>query len=78
MTRFYKTTAYEPDGTAHTFEAFSTYKKTPGFRGYNGAPYTVLLDGAFLATCESGAEIGEEIEDTIRWFGWQRTCPVFA
>ena len=69
MERLNTVTAYGATGERHTFEA---YAKT------TGAPYIVMLDGAFLATCESGAEIGEEIEDTIRWFNWQRTCPIFA
>lgn len=75
---FHKRYAYEADGTQHIFEAFSTRKKVKGFKAHGGAPYTILLDGSFLATAETGYEVGEEIEETIRWFGWSRTNPNYA
>lgn len=75
---FYKAIAYEADGTKHTFEAFATRKKIQGFKAHDGAPYTILLDGSFLADAESGYRVGEEINDTIQWFGWSRTNPNYA
>lgn len=75
---FYKTSAFEADGTEHLFEAFATRKKVPGFKAYDGAPYMILLDGSFLADAESGFEVGEEISGTIQWFGWSRTNPNYA
>ena len=65
--RIYKETYYEAyEGAAHTFEAFT-------HSADGAAPYVILLDGSFLATAESGAEIAEEIADTVRWFGWKFT-----
>lgn len=65
--RIYKQTYYEAQGdAAHIFEAFT-------HRAAGAAPYVILLDGSFLATAESGAEIAEEIADTVRWFGWKFT-----
>lgn len=70
--RIYKTTVYEKHGDAsHVFEAFRS-----GIAG--SAPYVILLDGSFLATAESGHEISDEINDTIKWFGWVSVNPAFA
>ncbi len=64
--------AYEKyTGECHHFEAWNV--KIMG-----AAPYTIFLDGSFFATAESGAEIGDEIEKTITWFGWTRTNPNFS
>ena len=71
ITKIHSIRAYEKHtGEPHDFEAFS---KNDG-----GAPYVVLLDGAFLDTAESGQEIHDEIADAIKWFGWVRTNPIFA
>ena len=68
----YKTTAYERhEGTPHIFEV---YKQNSD----GAAPYMIALDGSFLATAESGPDIAEEIQSTIKWFDWCSTNPVFA
>ena len=70
--KFYNYTAYEKyTGESHLFEVF--HREIKG-----AAPFVIMLDGTFLSTAEIGTEIGEEIEDTIKWFGWSRTNPIFA
>ena len=70
--RIYKETVYEKyDGTPHTFEVFAQY-------GLGAAPYAMFLDGAFFVTTENGPAMSEEIEDTINWFGWSRTNPMWV
>lgn len=64
----HKTYAFGKDGQKHIFEAFEK-------AAIMGAPYVVCLDGAFLTTCEAGYEVREEIEDTIKWYGWSRINP---
>lgn len=41
-----------------------------------GAPYVVMVDGAFYSTCEGMSEARDEIADVIWWFGWKTTKPV--
>ena len=66
------TTAYERlDGTPHVFEVFRQMIE-------GAAPYVIMLDGSFLATAEHGADASEEIADTISWYGWTSTNPIFA
>lgn len=68
----YKTSAYENhDGTRHIFETYR--QKITG-----AAHYVIMLDGAFLATAESGADASNEIKSTINWFNWKSTNPIFA
>ena len=70
--RIYKTAAYESyGGTPHLFEVFEN--KTSG-----AAPYVIMLDGAFLSTAENGLEISDEIESTVKWFGWKRSNPMLT
>ena len=68
----HKTSAYEKyDGTRHIFETYR--QKITG-----AAPYVIILDGAFLATAESGADVSSEIKSTINWFNWTSTNPAFV
>lgn len=70
MEKIYKRYAYEQHtGERHVFEAY---------RQLVGAPYVIMLDGSFLTTAESGREIADEIEETIKWYGWAQGSPVFA
>lgn len=57
-------------GEAHVFEVFKRIKPK------GGAPYMVMLDGAFLATTESQAEAEDEVKDAIRWFDWTYISPL--
>ena len=51
-------------GREHVFEVFRTEIE-------NKAPYTIMVDGDFYCTEESGHEVAEEIEDTINWYSWK-------
>lgn len=62
--RIYQKTYYENNGKEHEFEAFSNDYE-------NGAPYTIMLDGAFLATVEKSLDIVDEIKDVASWYGWK-------
>lgn len=64
--------AYEKfTGEKHVFE--STWVSEG--EKWNDGHWFLTLDGAFLTTAETGAEVEEEIKDAIKWFGWVRTNP---
>ena len=67
LKRICKITVYEKyDGTPHIFEAFRR-------NIINAAPFVIFLDGNFFATAETRSGISEEIESTIKWYGWTIT-----
>ena len=63
----YRVEVYDGEDNEHVLEVF----KKP-----SGAPYVVMVDGAFCATCESMSEARDEVNDIIKWFGWKTTKPV--